>query len=146
MIFDELMDNEAYDNKKIIDDVVDDCIKTSPFANIFKQCNIAIVQEFNCIVMMCQMPNGYVVVNDAMICNSLESDIIRCFTELEIKICKLIEYKTYSFAREDFCEEDYNDYEKADNCSCSMRDDESYCDDCPYFYECLSYEYYEDSK
>lgn len=146
MIFDELMDNETYDNKKIIDDVVDDYIKTSPFANIFKQCNIAIVQEFNCIVMMCQMPNGYVVVNDAMICNSLESDIIRCFTELEIKICKLIEYKTYSFAREDFGEEDCNDYEKADNCSCSMRDDESYCDDCPYFYECLSYEYYEDSE
>lgn len=146
MIFDELIDNEAYDNKKIIDDVVDDCIKTSPFANIFKQCNIAIVQEFNCIVMMCQMPSGYVVVNDAMICNSLESDIIRCFTELEIKICKLVEYKAYSFACEDFCEEDCNDYEKADNCSCSMRDDESYCDDCPYFYECLSYEYYEDSE
>ena len=134
MIFDELMDNEAYGNKKVIDDVVDDCIKTSPFANIFKKCNIAIIQEFNCIVMMCQMPSGYVIVNDAMICDSLESDIIRCFAELEIKICKLAEYKAYSFTREDFCEEDCNDYEEDDNCS--IRDDEFDCDDCPYFYEC----------
>ena len=144
MIFYQLMDNEAYDNKKVIDNIVDDCIKTSPFANIFKQCNIAIVQEFNCIVMMCQMPNGYVVVNNVMICNSLESDIIRCFTELEIKICKLTEYEVYSFTREDFCEEDCNDYEEDVNCS--IRNDESDCDDCPYLYECLSYECYEDSE
>lgn len=134
MIFNEFMDSEAYNNKKIIDDVVDDCIKTSPFANIFEKCNIAIIQEFNCIVMMCQMPNGYVVVNDAMICSSLKDDIVRCFTELEIKICKLVEYESYSFAREDFCEENYHNYEEDDNCS--IRDDEFDCDDCPYFYEC----------
>lgn len=134
MIFDELIDNEAYNNKKIIDDIVDDCIKTSPFANIFEKCNIAIIQEFNCIVMMCQMPTGYVVVNNAMISSSLESDIVQCFTELEVKICKLIEYETYSFACEDSCEDTCHDYNEDNNCS--IRDDEFDCDDCPYFYEC----------
>lgn len=121
MIGKEVMDK----HDKTAEDIIREYADNSPF-DVFKYCGYAIFEEFGWMVLMCQLPNGYVVAHNTIVTDDLGSDIRVCLAGLMPQIISLLDYE-YTIASTDE----------------SKIDGESNMDiledgmNCPYFNECF---------
>lgn len=125
-LYNHMINKETMDkHDKTTEDIIREYIEDSPF-DVFKYCGYAIFEEFDCMVLMCQLPNGYVITHNTIVTGDLESDIRVCLAGLMPQIISLLDYE-FTITRTDENEESNMD----------ILEDEMNCDNCPYFNECF---------
>lgn len=128
-LYNHMINKETVDKyDKTAEDIIREYIENSSF-DVFKYCGYAIFEEFGCMVLMCQLPNGYVITHNTIVTGDLESDIRVCLAGLMPQIITLLDYEyTIMDADKNECDEE------------SKRDifgNEMNYDNCPYFNECF---------